>query len=318
MKKIISINISNSAFFIDEDAYECLKKYLDKLKNRFDTDEEGAEIISDVEIRLTELFSERINPKIGVITIAMVHDAIKIMGQPEDFPENENTEKSNYSNSGYAYNKNNRRLYRDIENEKLGGVCAGIAAYFNIDPVFVRVIFAILPFISFGIVIPVYFVMWLVVPAAITASQKMEMRGENITVSNIEKKIKDEFEDVKKQFENFKKKNKTYKQSEDYLKKMNKRDKTLLIVVCAIILLIVSTKITTGISNIYLFHGLLPITLFFPGFITIAIILLILGLIFRSSFRVFAYSILIIAVISIIVKITFWFLKTGINFPFWW
>ena len=83
-----------------------------------------------------------------------------------------------------------------------------------------RIIFVILPFMSFGIIIPVYLVMWLIVPPAVTASQRMEMRGESITVSNIEKKIKEEYENVKKQFEKFKKSNKTYRKSEDYVKKM--------------------------------------------------------------------------------------------------
>ncbi|MCL2073487.1 MAG: PspC domain-containing protein [Marinilabiliaceae bacterium] len=316
MKKIISINISSIAFFIDEDAYEILNQYFETLKVRFGTTEEGSEIITDIEARFAELFAERINPKTGVITITMVNESIKIMGQPDDFSENENREKKGFNDSFYAKNRS-RRLYRDIENQKLGGVCAGIAAYFNIDPVVVRIIFVVLPFLSFGIIIPIYFALWIVVSPAVTASQKMEMKGENITISNIEKKIKEEYEVVKNQFENFKKNNKTYKKSENFFNNMKNRDKTILIIVCAFFLLLIFANFSSGCSKIYFNNSFFPVKMFFSGFITISVILLSLGLIFRSHFKVFAYIILIMAVVSVLIKLLIWSLS-ALNLSLWW
>jgi len=305
MKKIISINISGTSFFIDEDAYEKLNRYISKLKNRFSKEEEGQEIITDVETRLSELFAERINPKTGVITLEMVEEVIQIMGRPEDFADDDNgEEETTYDNE--AKSTRRRQLYRDVDNHVLGGVCSGIAAYFNIDPVVVRVIFAILPFLSFGIVIPVYIILWIVIPAALTTTQKMEMRGENITVSNIEKKIKEEYDDVKKSFDNFKKTNKTYKQSEDYVKKMNKRDRNVLIIVGVIILLLISSRFTFNFPVNHFCLGTFPCSLFFPGFFTLSAILLILGLIFRPSLKVFVFVILIMAAISIFIRLMAW------------
>lgn len=319
MKKVISINISGTSFFIDEDAFDRLNEYLNKLKNRFSKEEEGQEIISDIETRLCELFTERINPKTGVITMAMVEEVMKIMGRPEDFSDDENeTEKSNHTTFDNEYNTTNRRrLYRDAENRVLGGVCSGIAAYFNIDPVVIRVIFVVLPFLSFGIAIPVYIVLWIVVPTAFTTTQKMEMRGENITISNIEKNIKEEYEDVKKRFENFRKNNKTYRQSEDYVKKMNNRDRTVLIIVGLIIILMITSRFTFNFPGHCGLMNIFPFTLFFPGFFQLSIILLALGLIFRSSFKVFVIIIFIMAALSIILKLMSW-IFSGTFFPFFW
>ncbi|MDR2926765.1 MAG: PspC domain-containing protein [Cytophagaceae bacterium] len=245
MRKIISINISSASFFIDEDAYDHLSEYLDKLKNRFVGEAEGNEIIADIETRLSELFAERINPKTGVITLAMVEEVIQIMGQPEDFSDIENDAKAaseTYDNS--EPETTSRRLYRDIESNILGGVCAGIGAYLSIDPVVVRIVFIIFLFLGLGTAIPVYIVLWIVMPAAVTTTQKMEMRGENITVQNIEKKIKEECEDVKERFENFKRTNKTYRKGEDYVKRMNSRDRTILIIAAIVILLLIAANLT--------------------------------------------------------------------------
>ena len=313
MKKIISINISGTSFFIDEDAYDKLNGYINKLKNRFNKEEEGQEIITDIETRLCELFTERINPKTGVITLSMVEEVMQIMGRPEDFSDEEDSGEETIFDNEKSTRR--RQLYRDVDNQILGGVCSGIAAYFNIDPVLVRVIFAVLPFFSFGIVIPVYIVLWIVIPSALTTTQKMEMRGENITVSNIEKKIKEEYDDVKKRFNDFKKTNKTYKQSEDYIKKMNNRDRNILIIIGGIILLMIITRLTFHFPGHCGFINVFPFTIFFPGFFTIAAILLILGLIFRSSLRVFVYIILIMAAISLFIKLIIWIFGATF-FPF--
>ena len=306
MKKIISINISGVSFFIDEDAFEKLNNYLNKLKKRFSAQESGQEIISDIETRLSELFSERINPKTGVITIEMVDEVTQIMGQPEDFSdEEEGDEKNNESFFNNTFGATTRRrLYRDIENKIFGGVCGGIAAYFNIDPIIVRIIFVIMPFLSLGVAIPIYLVLWIAIPAAITMSQKLEMRGENITVSNIEKKIKEEYEDVKNRFDNFKKTNKTYRKGEDYINKMDNRDRTVLTVAVIIILLLIIGRFSIGIWPGFHFAAFNHFP--FPGFFVLTIILLVLGLVYRSAFKGFIIIIIAMAVISIFIRLLMW------------
>jgi phage shock protein PspC (stress-responsive transcriptional regulator) len=294
MKKVISINIAGVSFFIDEDAYVKLNVYLEKLNKRFGENDEGQEIIADVETRFSELFAERINPKTGVITIEMVEEVIQIMGRPEDFSDTEDDNSTETGLDNEVYTSKRRRLYRDTESRIIGGVCAGIAAYFNIDPVFVRIIFVILPFISLGIIIPIYIILWIVVPAAVTTTQKMEMKGENITVSNIEKNIREEYDDVRKRFANFRKTNKTYRKSEDYVK----RNRRIVIIAAIIILSIIFGNLSEQVN----FWHLFPFPLFTFLF-TISIILLTLGLIFPSSLKGFLLTILILAIVSFFITI---------------
>ncbi len=302
MKKTISINIAATAFYIDEDAYEKLQQYLKKLEAWFNGKAGGQEIITDIENRLSELFSERINPKTGVITLAMAEEVISIMGQPEDFSPQAGSEPEESTETGEKETFQNytsrRRLYRDLDNKVLGGVCSGIAAYFNIDPVLVRVIFAILPFLSFGVIIPIYIILWIAMPAAITAAQKLEMRGENINVSNIEKVIKEQYHNVKDKFENFTKKN-------DTLNRMSQRDRNVLIFTAILVGILVLGKI---INNVTPFLGMSLVHfpfghIIWPGFFPLMIILLIMGLIFRSAMRGFLIAILILFVLTVLLKI---------------
>lgn len=312
MKKTISINIASTSFFIDEDAYSSLKVYLKRIETWFSNKEGGQEIISDIESRLSELFSERINPRLGVITNDLVKEVILIMGQPEDIA-GEGDEKSPESElhdrkTSYDYEPpRRRRLYRDPDNKVLGGVCSGIAAYFSIDPVIVRVIFAVLPFLSFGAIIPVYIVLWIAMPEAITTAQKLEMRGEDITVSNIEKKIKEEYEDVKQRFKNIKE-TKAYRDGESYIRRMNQRDRNLLTVVGVVLLVIVFAKLIGG--SIHAFHMIdFPgpfFAVFTPGLFVLILMLLGIGLIFRSALKGILIAILILIVLSIMFRITGW------------
>ncbi len=312
MKKTISINISSTAFFIDDDAYACLREYLGKLENWFLKKEGGQEIIADIEARLSELFSERINPKTGVISLNHVNAVIRVMGKPEDFIDDEKEGKSEESANVGGSNANfepprRRRLYRDIENKVLGGVCSGIAAYFNIDPVLVRVLFAVLPFLSFGAIIPVYIVLWIAIPEAITTTQRLEMRGEDINVSNIEKKIREEYQDVKNRFKNFRN-SKAYRDGESYVNRMNQRDKTVLIIAGVAVLVLVMSKLIGGSMPLFhmtFLHG--PFFgMFFPGLFVTILILVGLGLIFRSALKGFIVLIVILILLSVFIKLAGW------------
>ncbi len=199
MKKTFTINISGTVFHIEEDAYEVLQKYLVNLKNHFGSGEEGKEIISDIEARIAEIFSEKSTDEKMVVTINMVNEIVEIMGTPEDFAEEKGEEEPSVSDA-----KRKRRLYRDPEHRVLGGVCGGLSAYFNMDPVVLRIIFAVLFFVTSGAALLAYLILWIAVPKAMNTTQRLEMRGQEATVKNIEKSIKEEVAEVKESYKKFK------------------------------------------------------------------------------------------------------------------
>jgi len=182
MKKTISANISGVLFRIDEDAYNALEQYLHKIEAGYQYSDEGKEIVSDIENRLSELFEGRTNSRSRTINIEDVNWAIGILGKPEDLGQNQSTSHNNSSTSNY---KTVHRLYRDKDNRVIAGVCSGLGYYFNIDPVLIRVVFVVLLFVGFG---PLgYIILWIVIPKARTVEQKLEMRGEPLTPENFRK-----------------------------------------------------------------------------------------------------------------------------------
>ena len=231
MKRTVNINLSGRVFYIDDDAFARLRAYLDRLERYFKKQEEGQEIINDIESRIAELLGDRISGETGVVTIQMVEEVMSMMGQPEDFEDEEAaSDSSSQSYEKYTYGRANKRLFRDVDGRVLGGVCGGIAAYLNMDPVIVRIVFALFIFFGLGITIPIYIILWIVVPAALTTAQRLEMRGENVTISNIEKAIRNEFEDVKQRFSRVRD-SKVYKKGESWWNKFSKGDKTVLMIV---------------------------------------------------------------------------------------
>jgi phage shock protein PspC (stress-responsive transcriptional regulator) len=192
MKKTVMINLWGQVFHIDEDAYETLQHYITRIEQRFSGSEEGKEIVEDVESRIAELFKERLGTDRQVVNMDDVNYTIGIIGTPEDFDAPEsgtNEDKESKKQKGHS-----KRLYRDPDNRILGGVGGGLAAYFKIDPAIVRIILILTFFISGPLI---YIVLWIVLPEAVTTAQKLEMSGESVNLSNIEKKIKDEFGKVK-------------------------------------------------------------------------------------------------------------------------
>jgi len=192
MKKTFTINISGSVFYIEEDAYEVLQKYLVTLKNHFGSSEEGKEIESDIEARIAEIFTEKSTGGKSVVTLEWVNAVINTMGTPESFTEEADDEEPF---PGQA--KRKRRLYRDPEQTVLGGVCGGLSVYFNMDPVIVRIIFVALTLIT-GVGVLAYLILWIAVPKAVNTAQRLEMRGQEASVKNIEKFIKEEPTPLKK------------------------------------------------------------------------------------------------------------------------
>lgn len=197
MKEAIKCSISGVAFTMDADAFETLKEYLDTLKHNYENIPDGAEIVADIEARIAELILSA-QDHTCVVEKPLIQNIIALMGTAEDIVENDSTHADRTAEPRIP-----RRLYRDTENAKLGGVCAGIGKYFDIDPVWVRLglfaplllacvgwfplLFWLRPTMSnlFGIFVLSYLVMWFAVPAARTARQKLEMNGEKITAQSI-------------------------------------------------------------------------------------------------------------------------------------
>lgn len=201
MNKTISINLGGFFFHIDEDAYQKLSRYFDAVKRSLSADGRD-EIMKDIESRIAELFQERIQNEKQVIGLVEIDTVIEIMGQPEDYKIDD--EKSTYqssSSSSTNFYYPSKRLYRDKENGMLGGVMAGLGHYLGIDTLWLRIIMVIL-FFGFGTGLFVYIVLWILVPEAVTTTQKLEMKGEPITISNIEKKVKEGFDDITSKFSN--------------------------------------------------------------------------------------------------------------------
>ncbi|MDA3929166.1 MAG: PspC domain-containing protein [Prolixibacteraceae bacterium] len=206
MKKTLTINISGTVFHIDEDAYDKLKTYLNKISEHFNKEEGGHEIISDIETRISELFTEKTIDNQNVVNERMVNHIIEVMGLPEDFVEadEESQNKNTQSTQSTGYYRRRKRLYRDPESRILGGVCGGLSHFFRMDKLIVRILFFILFIITSGIALPAYIILWIAVPKARTTSQRLDMRGEDINVENIGKSVKEEFGEMKDSFNKYK------------------------------------------------------------------------------------------------------------------
>lgn len=197
MNKILNVNLGGYALTIDDDAYEYLHRYLDAIKSRFSASEGRDEILSDIENRMGELLSQRMTNR-SITTISDVQEIIKIMGKPEDFGDQATSGSSTSYGPGkghYTGTRTGRRLFRDEEDKVVGGVCSGLAAYFGIqDPVWVRIAFVLLTFLSGGFWIPAYLLLLVIVPAAVTSADRLAMRGEPINVDNIAREVETGFE----------------------------------------------------------------------------------------------------------------------------
>ena len=192
MKITVSINLGGYSFNIDEDAYAELKRYLKNLELHFAGEESSSEILSDIETRMSELFRAKLTAYKQVITMDDVRNVILVMGTPEDISDNEGTSaRDKFSSPGY------HRMYRDPDNRILGGVCAGMGAYWNIEPWILRIIFLAL-ILAGGLSILVYLILYIVLPEAKTTAQKIEMKGEPVNIHNIKDSVKKEFDAVRK------------------------------------------------------------------------------------------------------------------------
>ncbi len=191
MKLTVNINLGGYAFNVDEDAYERLRQYLKTIEREFSGETSSAEIISDIEGRVAELFKMRLTPYKQVINMKDVEEVMEILGSPELISGSGSAESETRTASS------SRRIYRDPDRRIFGGVCAGLAEYLNMDALIIRIIFAIL-ILAGGFGILIYLVLWVVLPEARTTAQKLEMRGDPVNIENIKESVKREFDTVKK------------------------------------------------------------------------------------------------------------------------
>ena len=202
MNKTVNINLANTFFHIDEEAYAKLRRYLESIKKSFDGTPGSDEIIADIEARIAELFSEKMENDRQVITMKEVDDVIAVMGQPEDYHVDEDLFDEPQSASSDSETKRSKKLFRDWDNKYIGGVCAGLQHYLGIDALWIRILFLILAIFGSGFGLILYFVLWILVPEATTTAEKLDMRGEPINISNIEKKVKEGIDDVAEKVKN--------------------------------------------------------------------------------------------------------------------
>lgn len=191
MKKTISVNIRGFNFIIEENAYELLENYLKRLESTLHNEESSKEIMDDVELRIAELCSEVLSGKKEVIDEGDIRKILGQLGEPEQYIDEEEKKDTRQSDS----ERSEKRIFRDTEKGMIAGVCAGIANYLHIDIAIIRAIFVIF-FIFGGFGVPLYIVLWIVIPRAATTIDKLRMQGKPITVET----LRDEVEQAAERF----------------------------------------------------------------------------------------------------------------------
>ncbi len=188
MNKTVNINLAGTFFHIDEDAFGKLQRYLEAIRKSLSDPQGGDEIIKDIEARIAELFTEKLEQSTQVVTLKELDEVITVMGQPEDYMVDEEIFDDVPPKAKRTYSSH-KQLFRDEDRKFIGGVSSGLSYYLGLDTVWVRLIWILLTLFSSGFFIVVYILFWILVPAAQTTSEKLKMTGEPINISNIEKKV---------------------------------------------------------------------------------------------------------------------------------
>ena len=200
MDKTKNISLGGFSFLIEENAYTALSQYLAEVRQHLQHNSDRDEIIFDVEQRMAELLKDRTANR-EVIMHQDVLYLIEVLGKPEQYVEDEEADKATNAApeaSAQAFSAN-KPLYRDIDDCKIGGVLSGMAHYFNISPTMLRIAFAVCLILSFVVsyrwiflfngvswaIIILYILLWMIVPAAVTTAQKLEMQGAAVTLDSL-------------------------------------------------------------------------------------------------------------------------------------
>jgi phage shock protein C len=197
MNKIFNINLGNAPFVIDDNAYEALSQYISGLRQHFANSEGCDEIVADIEARIAELLTEYLKER-QIVTLADVKRAIGVMGIPTEI-DGETTD-TMHTGSGSFDNRRfvtGKRLFRNEDDKVVSGVCSGLAAYFGIqDPLWIRLAFAAAVLLGAGFPILIYLILLVIVPKAVTAADKLAMRGESVNVDNIARTVETELGNI--------------------------------------------------------------------------------------------------------------------------
>lgn len=200
MKRVVQINLGGHPITIDDDAYEHLARYLKAIDRSFEDLDGHDEILQDIEIRIAELFHEKLKGRL-IVSMADVDAVIDVMGAPDTFKDgsgpisDQRQSKKKPEEEKFRF-RPGKKLYRDPDNKIIGGVCSGLAAYFGIpDPVWVRLAFVLL-FFTGGFGVLTYLVLLVIVPNATTAADKLAMRGEVVNIDTIANAIEKQFKDI--------------------------------------------------------------------------------------------------------------------------
>ncbi len=192
MKEVEKVSIGGYAFTLEKDAAAEVERYLSGLEAHYLGQEGGREIMEGIEERMAELLIERCG-KNGVVMVTDIRAVIDILGRPErieaDDPEPESQQE-----------KPRKKLYRDLENKQVAGVCAGLGNYFNFDVVAIRIIFSVITLaLLFGgakdgawslLGFVAYAVLWLSMPPARTAQERWAMKGDAGTLEDVRRNVR--------------------------------------------------------------------------------------------------------------------------------
>lgn len=184
MKEITRIHLAKTPFSVEVDAKKSLEKYLNLIQKNMHAEPEA---MQEIEARMVELLAERGVAKDGVIGNDDVLAIQKQMGEPRDFSDGSDNAEADVDVDDEVLGNSSKQLMRDTEHGLIGGVCAGVAAYFGVNPLWIRLIAIFSPFITFGTAVLIYIVMWLSIPEARTASDKLRMRGEPVTLDALKR-----------------------------------------------------------------------------------------------------------------------------------
>jgi phage shock protein PspC (stress-responsive transcriptional regulator) len=202
MKKTLNINIGNSIIHIEENAFELLTNYLIEVKQHFGKSADDFEIVSDIENRIAEMFTEMLQTQQKqVVELADVEVVIAMMGSVKDF-EHADDEPASAYNETYTASGNERKIYRDTDEAMVAGVCAGLSHYLRMDVSILRLIAVMTVFLG-GSGIIAYLILWVAIPKAYSRAEKMAMKGEAVNLQGFKRNFEEELSNLNDQMRPF-------------------------------------------------------------------------------------------------------------------
>ncbi|MBL0309530.1 MAG: PspC domain-containing protein [Bacteroidetes bacterium] len=256
MRKTLNINLAGMAFIMDENAYELLHGYLDALKQKFNDEAERKEILNDIEARIAEMLGQNLAKRKEVVSQEEVQLIIDAMGKPEDIAGEEPTAEETEKTTGATVAKSDpvkKKLFRDPDEAKIGGLISGLCHYFGInDPVWIRIAAIILIFVTYGNIIWLYLLLLIIVPKANTAAEKLQMKGEPINITSIQKEVKEAASRASSSVEHFVREENFFEKLWDIFTQILKVAFKLAAIVAVVFAMIALVAVSIGFGTFYL------------------------------------------------------------------